>query len=63
MTTTYRVTWEIDVDADSPEAAAVEAQLLQQTSREDYWCGVFEVVALGDPIRVDLNSAGILTNT
>ena len=39
----YRVTWEIDVLADSPQEAARIAQHKQQTTRPEYWCGLFEV--------------------
>ena len=41
--TEYKVIWEIDVEADSPREAALEAQRMQQMNRPGYWCGVFEV--------------------
>jgi hypothetical protein len=37
----YRVTWEIDVDAESPEEAARIAQEIQRDS--DSWATVFTV--------------------
>lgn len=39
----YQVIWTIDVEADSPREAALEAQRMQQMNRPNYWCGVFEV--------------------
>lgn len=67
----YRVTWEIDILAESPEDAAQQAQQNQQLNRADYWCGVFEVrerVRHDDKddtfenlIEVDLDEEGIST--
>lgn len=52
----YRVTWEIDVIADSPKEAAEKARQMQQWPREGYWCGVFETWDEdGRGVRVDLD--------
>lgn len=50
---TYNVTWEIDIDADTPEEAAREARRYQ---REGTWVGVFNVFdERGDGHHVDLD--------
>lgn len=63
----YFVTWGIEVHADAPRGAAQMAQWCQQTSREGYDSGVFEVRRLratGPPtnlvfydpaVQIDLN--------
>lgn len=51
--TTYRVTWQIDIDADSPEEAAARALIVQRDAESTAL--VFEVSIDGDdPVRVDL---------
>ena len=51
----YRVTWEINVDAESPEEAARKAQNIQRNL--DEWAGVFDVYNEdGKGTRVDLDS-------
>lgn len=45
--TTYRVRWEIDVEAETPEEAARDARDYQQWPRPNYWCGVFQVTPHG----------------
>lgn len=40
---TYRVTWAIDIEAETPEEAARLARDKQQWPRPGYWCGVFDV--------------------
>ena len=37
----YSVTWEIEIEADSPREAAETARALQRDP--DAWCGVFKV--------------------
>lgn len=55
----YRVTWEIDVEADTPLEAAQGAQRYQQTDRPEYECGVFLVVASdGSKTAVDIDFDG-----
>jgi len=39
----YKITWEIDIDASSPREAALKAQAAQQTNRPGYWVGTFTV--------------------
>ena len=58
---TYRVKWEIDLDADSPEDAALEARSYQKDSE-----GIFEVeefigqengnVLYGESVLIDMES-------
>jgi hypothetical protein len=56
MSTGFRVTWTIDVEADSPEAAAREALRIQR--KPDSTATVFDVGVPGDdPIRIDLEEA------
>jgi hypothetical protein len=53
MTMTYRVTWEIDINADSPRDAACKAQEIQR--RPDSTATVFEVERPdGSVVTVDL---------
>lgn len=54
----YRVEWAMDVHAENPEQAARAARAYQQHPRDNYWCGVFDVLEHdvdGDPVRVDLD--------
>lgn len=58
--TTYRVKWEIDIEADSPEAAAVEAREIQLDfeSIATYF-EVFELDDIGrttQVVRVDVGA-------
>lgn len=55
--TTYRVTWEIDLDAERPEDAAACAQAIQRDPQSI--ATVFDVrelngCTLGDAVQVDL---------
>lgn len=56
--TAYRVTWEIDVEADSPNEAAIAARLFQGP---DTTALVFDVVEAGETavVRVDLSEQRI----
>ena len=52
MTNKYLVTWNIDIKADDPESAALEAKRIQQ--KPDSTANVFDVRILGeDPIRIE----------
>lgn len=49
----YRVVWEIDIVADSPEEAA---QIAKQYQVSGHWCSVFDVFdEAGNMIQVDLD--------
>lgn len=48
----YLVTWEIDIDADSPKEAAEKARHIQLDPES--MATVFEVFADGTRVRVDL---------
>lgn len=55
--TTYTVTWEIDVDADSAEQAAAEAQTIMFDAGPENTATVFSVAEYGKPetaIFIDL---------
>ena len=54
---TYRVSWEIDIDAESPRAAAEKAQAIQRDPES--LATVFDVIEMdGDTIqRIDLEEA------
>ena len=53
---TFHVTWEIDIDAATPEEAARKARANQQYPRPGYWCGVFGVTDdSGETTSVDLD--------
>lgn len=56
--TTYLVTWEIDIDADWPYEAAVEAAMYQRDHAADVH--VFDVRAHGSEtaVRIDLDESG-----
>jgi hypothetical protein len=58
MNTHYKVYWEIDIFADSPEAAAEVALMAQRDSSST--CTYFTVydVRTGTSIDVDLNTSG-----
>lgn len=51
----YRVIWEIDIEAESPEDAAREAMLIQHDPTS--WASVFDVYdADGNQTQVDLSA-------
>lgn len=50
--TAYHVTWEIDIDADTPHEAAAEAARIQ--ADPDTWATVFDVSTPQETVRVDL---------
>lgn len=41
----YRVTWSIDVEADSPEEAATQALIIQRDNHPDNAATVFDVLS------------------
>ncbi|MEE8489909.1 MAG: hypothetical protein V3S43_06200 [Acidimicrobiia bacterium] len=47
----YRVTWTIDLEADSPRVAALAALAIQRD--QDSIATVFEVAAIGDGMSVE----------
>lgn len=50
---TYRVRWEIDVDADSPQEAAKTALVIQRDPES--WATVFDVIwYFGNKVRLDV---------
>lgn len=63
----YRVTWTIDVDADSPQEAAREAFAMMRDDgtgttatvrRKIPLTGTSEPYTLGDPVMVDVSEEG-----
>jgi hypothetical protein len=50
---TYRVTWEIDVEADSPQKAAEEALRIQRDPNSI--ATFFKIVARDDIVLVDVD--------
>jgi hypothetical protein len=55
---TFRVRWEIDVDADTPEEAAQVALVVMMGSvRPDFNATVFTVIpTVGENIEIDVNA-------
>lgn len=61
--TEYRVTWEIDVDADSPEEAARKALAAQRRPLREDGAHVFTVkTANTHPVDIDLDEIGETSN-
>lgn len=55
MTTQYRVTWQIDIEANSPREAAEMARAIQR--KPDNIAGVFDVaIPSHEPVRIDLDA-------
>lgn len=56
MRKTYLVTWQIDMEADSPQEAAALALMVQRDNCPDNAAVVFDVQAHGESevVRVDL---------
>lgn len=57
----YLVTWQINIEADDPEDAAIEAQRIQRNPESTATCFDVQevrqfggVVRYGDPVQVDL---------
>jgi hypothetical protein len=58
---TYLVTWQIDIEADSPEEAAAQALIIQRDTEST--ASVFEVLETDDlighaPVTIDLDGFG-----
>jgi hypothetical protein len=50
----YLVTWEIDITADSPREAAIEAMILQQDKNSEAVAFTVKEQATGELVDVDL---------
>jgi hypothetical protein len=53
---TYRVVWEIDIDADTPTEAAQKALKIQR--KPDSWATVFQVIGEDESCQVDAMPEG-----
>ena len=51
--TTYRVRWEIDIDANSPLQAAKRAQVIMRDTSEDNLATVFQVYERMEPVKME----------
>jgi len=57
----YRVTWEIDIEANSAWEAATKAQSLQRTSPEGSWLGVYTMKTPGKSAEtIDLDEVDLI---
>ena len=55
----YRVKWEIDIEAESPEEAASRALIIQRDNDPENAATVFDVSEMDGPtVRVDLSNQG-----
>ena len=50
---TYRVRWEIDIDANSPLQAAKRAQVIMRDTSEDNLATVFQVYERREPVKME----------
>lgn len=53
---TYRVIWEIDIDAETPAEAAQKALKIQR--KPDSWATVFQVIGEDETVQVDVTPEG-----
>ena len=51
--TTYRVRWEIDIDANSPLQAAKRAQVIMRDTSEDNRATFFQVYERMEPVKME----------